>query len=230
MIFVVFFFFTNIPRLLAQILFVSSDRDRRSFKENYSQMPFGAIPYGDRYAKNKLAKLLNIRGIPSILIYGPKPKGGGGGGYRPLINSNIREIFEHGDVIQSFPYIPQPYGDINQTTEDIKTHRFIIVFHEAGDDHEQNEIKVAIESASRTYQENFDCNGRPIKMCYALRTSGLCESLRSVLRLGPPRDHPTLVFLDIPDSGAFYLAPAGIDVTAETILSFMESPGQRLQI
>ena len=187
-------------------------------------MPFGAIPFGDRYAKNKLAKFLGIRGIPTLLIFGPKPEGGG---FRPLLNPNIREVFERGDFIKEFPYVPHPFGDINQTTEDINTHRFVIIFHEGGDDHEQDEIKDAIKSASQIYEKS---GGKPIKLCYAFNTSGLCESLRSVLRLGTPKEEPTMVLLDIPDSGAFYVGPPKTEVTSEHILSFIKSPGQRLQI
>lgn len=192
-------------------------------------MPFGAIPFGDRYAKNKLAKFLNIRGIPALLIYGPKPEGGGN---RPLLNPNIREIFERGDFIKEFPYQPHPFGDINQTTEDINTHRFVIIFHEGGDDHEQDEIKDAIKAASSIYHKSSDTKSgkNAIKLCYAFSTSGLCESLRSVLRLGLPKEEPTMVFLDIPDSGAFYVCPSETEVTSESILHFLKSPGERLQI
>lgn len=194
-------------------------------------MPFGAIPFGDRYAKNKLAKFLNIRGIPALLIFGPKPADGGN---RPLLNPNIRPIFERGDFIREFPYEPHPFGDINKITEDLNTHRFLIVFHEGGDDHEQDEIREAIESASSICHKSSSAasvpRGNTIKLCYAFNTSGLCESLRSVLRLGPPREEPTMVFLNIPDSGAFYVCPPDTEVTSESILNFMKSPGQRLQI
>lgn len=207
-----------------EILFVSSDRDRKSFKDNFNQMPFGAIPYGDRYAKNKLTKFLGIRGIPALLIFGPKPVAGG---FRPLLNPNIRDFFERGDYINDFPYLPSPFGDINATKEDINTHRFIIIFHEAGDDMEQDEIKEAIKSASDIYEAS---GGKPIKLCYAFSTSGLCESLRSVLRLGVPKDEPTMVLLDIPDSGAYYVCPQGVELTQEVILGFTKTPGQRQQI
>ena len=219
-----------------QVLFISSDRDRRSFKENFSQMPFGAIPFGDRYAKNKLTKFLNVRGIPALMIFGPKPPGNGGGGNRPLLNPNIRPIFERGDFIKEFPYQPRPFGDINKITEDLNTHRFLIVFHEGGDDHEQDEIREALHVASNMYHKSSSSGAgtgtgaAAIKLCYAFTTSGLCESLRSVLRLGLPSEVPTMVLLSIPDSGAFYVCPPETEVTPESILDFMKSPGPRLQI
>ncbi|CAB9519058.1 nucleoredoxin-like [Seminavis robusta] len=210
-----------------EMLYVSSDRDRRAFKETHSQMPFGAIPFGDRYAKNKLAHFLGIRGIPALLIFGPRPPGGGN---RPLINANIREVFERGDHMREFPYHPNSYGDINRVTADIQQHRFVIVFHEAGDDYDQDEIREALQEASKIYNESG--TGKPIKFCWAFSFSGLCESLRSVLRLGMPKDAPAMILLDIPDSGAFYVCPEShsTDITADCILNFMKSPGPRIQI
>jgi len=201
---------------------VSSDRDRRSFKEFFSQMPFGAIPFGDRTARNKITKFLHIQGIPALLMFGPRPDGG----MRPLINRNVREIFERGDFIKDFPYLPPPAcGDINQIKEDIKSHRFLVVFHEAGDDHEQDDIQKAIRSAAEKYHDV-----KPITMCWALCASGLCESLRSVLGLGLPQDNPTMVLLDIPDGGSYYLCHASSDITSDCIVNFIKAPGTPLKI
>jgi nucleoredoxin len=210
-----------------EILFVSSDRDRRAFKKTHSQMPFGAIPYGDRWCRNKLARFLGIKGIPCLLIYGPRPSGGGN---RPLINPNIREVFERGDHMREFPYHPDSYGDINRVTADISSNRFAIVFYEAGDDHDQDEIKEAMQEASHIY--NSSNNNRPIMFCWAFCFSGLCESLRSVLRLGRPKDTPTMILLDIPQDGAFYVCPESqsVNITTDNVLSFIKSPGLRLQI
>ena len=182
-------------------------------------MPFGAIPFGDRYARIKLAHFLGIKGIPSMMIFGPKDNTG----HRPMINPNIREVFERGDHLREFPYRPETYGDINRVTEDINGNRFVVVFHEGGDDHEQDEIREALQAASQVY------SGERLKMCWAFCFSGLCQSLRSVLRLGQPQESPTMVLLDIPDSGAFYLSDQK-DITADTILDFIKSPGARRQI
>lgn len=186
-------------------------------------MPFGAIPFGDRYARNKLASFMGIKGIPAMMIFGPKPAEGGN---RKLINPNIRDVFERGDHLREFPFRPETYGDINRVTADINGNRFVVVFHEGGDDHEQDEIREALQSASQTYENS---GGKPMKLCWAFCFSGLCQSLRSVLRLGQPKEVPTMVLLDLPDSGAFYMSDE-TDVTSDSILNFIKSPGQRLQI
>ena len=39
-----------------EIVFVSSDRDEGAFKEYFAEMPWLALPYADRDAKNDLSK------------------------------------------------------------------------------------------------------------------------------------------------------------------------------
>ena len=144
-----------------------------------------------------------------------------------MINPNIRDVFERGDHLREFPYRPETYGDINRVTADINGNRFVIVFHEGGDDHEQDEIQKALQSASQTYIES---GGEPRKFCWAFCYSGLSQSLRSVLRLGEPKEVPTMILLDIPDSGAFYLSNDTNNITADSILNFIKNPGPRQQI
>ena len=51
-----------------EIIFASDDRDEASFEEYFSEMPWLALPYGDRQTKAKLSELFDVRGIPSLHI------------------------------------------------------------------------------------------------------------------------------------------------------------------
>jgi len=55
-----------------EIVFVSSDRDAKSFNEYYESMPFLALPFEDRKTKEKLSKQFGIKGIPTLLIFDEK--------------------------------------------------------------------------------------------------------------------------------------------------------------
>jgi len=55
-----------------EIVFVSSDRDDKSFHEYYETMPFLALPFEDRKTKEKLSKQFGIKGIPTLLIFDEK--------------------------------------------------------------------------------------------------------------------------------------------------------------
>jgi hypothetical protein len=185
-------------------------------------MPFCAMPFGDRDAKTKLHKFLRIQGVPSLFMYGPRPPDGSD---RPLINPFVRCIIENENYISEFPFHPKPYGDIDKTLRPINGHKCIVVFHEAGDDQEQEEVQEIVRMASQKYDGK-----EPIHMYWALCNNGFAENLRSALRLGRPQDEPTVVLLDIPDHGAFYLRGSTGELTPDSILDFLKSPGKRLQI
>merc|ERR1719316_1740851 len=51
-----------------EIVFVSSDRDEKSFDEYYAEQPWVALPYGARNTKDSLSKKFKVQGIPSFVI------------------------------------------------------------------------------------------------------------------------------------------------------------------
>ncbi len=63
-------FYTNLKAkgIDFELVFVSSDRDEAGFTEYYSEMPFLALPYSNRAAKDALAAQFKVRGIPSLFV------------------------------------------------------------------------------------------------------------------------------------------------------------------
>jgi nucleoredoxin len=51
-----------------EIVFVSSDRDEKSFDEYYGEQPWLALPFDQREAKAKLSKKYKVGGIPTFII------------------------------------------------------------------------------------------------------------------------------------------------------------------
>ena len=51
-----------------EIVFVSSDRDKRSFDKYLSQMPWSAVDFSARDIKDKLAAKFGVRGIPCLVL------------------------------------------------------------------------------------------------------------------------------------------------------------------
>lgn len=181
------------------------------------------MPFCERDAKEKMTKMLGVPGIPTLQIFGPLPPDGGD---RPLINSNVRPSIESGEYLAEFPFLPKRYGDINLTRDNINDHKCVIVFHELGDDHEQEEIQEVIKKVADAYEGTDG-----LKFYWAFCSSGLDVTLRSALRLGPPIETPLVVLLDIPDGGAFYMSRvAEGDIVPERLLEFIKSPGQKLEI
>ena len=50
------------------IVFVSSDRDQKSFDSYYAEMPFYALPFGARDEAASLGEKFGIRGIPTLVL------------------------------------------------------------------------------------------------------------------------------------------------------------------
>eukprot|EP00300_Choanocystis_sp_HF-7_P041208 c7878_g1_i2.p1 GENE.c7878_g1_i2~~c7878_g1_i2.p1 ORF type:complete len:187 (+),score=30.38 c7878_g1_i2:29-589(+) len=51
-----------------EIVFASSDRDQAEFEQYHGEMPWHAIPFENRAAKETLAKLFGVKGIPMLVI------------------------------------------------------------------------------------------------------------------------------------------------------------------
>lgn len=204
-----------------ELLFVSSDHNQQAFDEYFGEMTFGALPYDERKAKADLSSRLGVRGIPTLIMLGPKPANGD----RPVINSNVRPIIESGDYLSEFPYKPKPYGSLNKTTDDINNFKCLIVFHEGGDDDEQDDIQEVLQMVANKNTAGSDS----MRFYWANSPDGLSKTVRDALKLGPTTDEPLMVLLDIPDGGSFYVS-AIKDITVESVEAFMASPGAKLSV
>ena len=52
-----------------EIVFVSSDKDPRSYMEYYASMPWLAVPFGATATKSALSTTYAVRGIPALLLF-----------------------------------------------------------------------------------------------------------------------------------------------------------------
>jgi hypothetical protein len=99
-----------------------------------------------------LSKFYGVQGIPSILILGPVPEGGGD---RPLINNNLRQVIESGDFSE-FPFQPKPYSDLSSGADDINENRSLVVFCENEDDDKESDIIEAIKKLAEQRKESSE--------------------------------------------------------------------------
>merc|ERR1712087_6314 len=58
----------NAKTMNAEVVFVSSDRDEAGFNEYYGEMPWLALPFDARDAKQKLASKYGVSGIPMLVV------------------------------------------------------------------------------------------------------------------------------------------------------------------
>eukprot|EP01022_Parablepharisma_sp_SALTPOND_P009429 TRINITY_DN139194_c0_g1_i1.p1 TRINITY_DN139194_c0_g1~~TRINITY_DN139194_c0_g1_i1.p1 ORF type:complete len:154 (-),score=17.17 TRINITY_DN139194_c0_g1_i1:105-566(-) len=60
----------NTPAKQIEIIFVTSDKDQKSWSDYYATMPWLAIPFGDARIP-QLKKKYNVSGIPTLVILDP---------------------------------------------------------------------------------------------------------------------------------------------------------------
>merc|ERR1712003_145397 len=64
-------FYNNGLKDNMEIIFVSSDRDEESFNDYFKEMPWLALPYQQRQAKQELSDACGVEGIPSFAVINP---------------------------------------------------------------------------------------------------------------------------------------------------------------
>lgn len=199
------------------MLFVSGDDSQASFYRYWSEMGCGAVPFEEHDAREGLESRLDITSYPTLVMLGPRPEADEGAATdRPVINTEVRAVIENGDYITDFPFYPKPYGDLCQTTDDINTHKCLIVFHEGGAEDEQMDVEDAVKEAAEEYRGD-----EYIKFYWANDgESSLSSNIREACNLGPLKDTPTMVLLDIKSDGSFYVSRE-TDITPETIKFFL---------
>lgn len=86
-----------------EIVFVSSDRDEKSFNDYHKEMPWLALPYELRDTKAALSKKFKVNGIPSLIILDNQGK---------IINGDGRTAVSEDPEGAEFPWKPKSFADI----------------------------------------------------------------------------------------------------------------------
>jgi len=87
-----------------EVIFVSADKTQEEYDEYYGSMPWLSIHFDKKDAINGLSKLFNVRGIPTLLIFGEDGT---------LINPRGREAISNDPIGESFPW-RQSFADASK--------------------------------------------------------------------------------------------------------------------
>jgi len=202
-----------------ELIFVSSDRDERTFKEYFDTMTFCALPYEHRDIKAQLSNKFDVSGIPSLVIMGPEDETTG---ERPLINKSIRGYIDSGDFSE-FPFHKKNHGALDNA-EDINGTKSLIIFHENGDDDEHKEIKDLVKNVGEQLKEKEP----KMEFLHSVEAKGLGPRVKSVVGMAEMSEDAKMIILDVPDNGGYYISD--LEVTLENVLKFIETPGERKQL
>jgi nucleoredoxin len=93
-----------------EVVFISSDRDEKSFTEYFSKMPWLSVPYSDLENRKRIKELFKVRGIPNLVFL----DGTGAVGS----DQGVRLIREHG--VEAYPFSMEKINLLKEQEEEAK--------------------------------------------------------------------------------------------------------------
>lgn len=201
-----------------EVVFVSSDRDEGSFKEYFAEQPWLALDFGDRKLKDSLSSALKVEGIPSLAILDAELN---------IVTTDGRGAVSQDPTGAEMPWHPKPVKDLAAGPGDINEVPTLLVFCEGSDAAGAKALEHALEPLAVKYIEKAKAAGEDVEVCFMLATNGadLASRIRGMVGL-PSADGTAalrMALLDIPDSGAYYVAAEGTPVTAASVEEFLAS-------
>jgi len=178
-----------------EIVFVSSDRSDEAFKEYFGEMPWLALPYADRDAKNELSKCFGVEGIPSLV----------------LLDEDFSVITKKGRSavmrdVSEFPFHDKPVADLATETDGLNDAPCVLVLADKATAEEQANFYDALEPLAAEYKAAAKASEEdPEFLFFLAKTSGgPVPRIRELCKLEEAAE-AQLILLDIPDNGGFYV-------------------------
>jgi nucleoredoxin len=172
-----------------EIIFVSSDRDEKSFNEYSAEMPWLSLPFAKRNEKETLSKAFGVNGIPAFIVINSDGS---------VITENGRTKVMNDPKAQNFPegWLPQPFNDVNDDPSSLNEEQCLIALGSS------REISAAVESVASEYftKAGNDVSAMPMRF-YSAPEGNVSNQLRKLTGL----EGEKLLLLDIPSGGAFYV-------------------------
>jgi len=199
-----------------EVIFASSDRDEGAFKEYFGEMPWLALPYSDRQAKETLSKVFGVSGIPSFHIIEHDGT---------VINNDGRSAVGGDLEGAEFPWHPKPVNDLAAGPGAINETTAIIALMENVPKATQDSVTAAMEAVARPMFEEAKAKKEEAPFCFFTGKSagGVTDRVRELLKAGTAGSEVQLFLLDIPDNGAYYKANVTGEVSQDALASFIDS-------
>jgi len=197
-----------------EIIFASSDRDEGAFKEYFAEMPWLALPYGDRKAKEALSKRFGVSGIPSFHIIEHDGT---------VINNNGRGAVGGDPEGAEFPWHPKPVNDLAAGPDGINETPSVVLLMEKVAAPQQEAAASALEAVATRILAEAKAQKQDAPFCFFTGRSegGITDRVRELVQGGTAGAEPQLFLLDIPDNGGYYAAAAS-EVSEDSLNSFIE--------
>lgn len=185
-----------------EIIFVSSDRDKKSFDEYFGEMPWLALPYENSEAKKKLSSMCDVEGIPHFAVLNPDGT---------ILTTDGRSKVSADPTGATLPegWLPQPFNDVNDDPSGLNEEQCLIALGSS------EAMAAAVKAVAAEFFEaaGKDASAMPLRF-YKGPDGGIVAQVRKLTKV----EGDKLILLDIPSDGAFYVcdntSPSVDDVKA----------------
>lgn len=200
------------------IIFVSSDEDAGSMDTYYGSMPWKALPFAARGAKEDLSKAIGVEGIPTLAFIKTSDMS--------VYSTDARSRVEAQP--EEFPWAPKPVEPLSIILGKINDGKVAILFTDKMTDGD-NEDK-ALAALAPAAQQHFDAResgktdeGGNVLFAVGDEEDDAVERVRGFLGLGGDKEGDEaarLVITDIP-SGVKYVWPGTGVPSADDVAMFV---------
>jgi len=184
-----------------EIIFVSSDREKKAFDEYFAEMPWKALSFEQRGKKEALSDIFNVEGIPTFVALDADWK---------LVTTDGRSKVDKDPTCANFPegWLPQPINDCNDDPSDLNSEVCFLVL---------NPSSSSTKAITSVANKHLTSVGAIDAMTYRFFTApdgGIVSKIRNLIKC---QDNDVLVLMDL-SSGGKYKVLKG-DVTEDFITS-----------
>jgi len=188
-----------------EVVFVSSDRDQGGFDEYYGSMPWAALPFSDRGAKEKLSEMYGVQGIPSLIIVDPKTG--------KTISDNGRARVMGDKDGAEFPWLPKPCEELGAGPDVNTTAILSLLVDDVSDGAAADASVAALKKFAKEKKDQWTAASKeeepdfPIDFGYGDEDCGIVGPIRSFTNLR--KSSPVLFILDVPNGKKFMWSGTG---------------------
>ncbi|XP_065891038.1 nucleoredoxin-like [Dysidea avara] len=180
-----------------EIIFCSSDRDDKSFKDYFGTMPWISLPYNDP-RKKALSRHFDVSGIPTLVIVDEE---------RKLVTTQGRAAVSNDADGKEFPWYPKPLNKLTGATAGQINDSPSLILFTNGEQEEMDKAMKVIEPVAKEYIEKWKKENKEQEVYFFYAGTGdgsdddIVQSLRQFANLADTT--PLLTIIDIPEQTVY---------------------------
>mmetsp|Transcript_13775 Transcript_13775/g.45314 ORF Transcript_13775/g.45314 Transcript_13775/m.45314 type:complete len:263 (+) Transcript_13775:361-1149(+) len=195
-----------------ELIFVSSDRDEKSFKEYFGEMGEVLAIAPEDARKEKLDSLFEIEGIPTLVTMELAADGA-----ITVINKDARGVASGDAEGEKWPWAPPLVADFDEDPSSLNdTPSFVVLAEKA--EGAWDEVEASLAEVAK---ERKAAGKEPVAFGMIKEMGGgIGGQIRKLCKLGGATTDAQAVLLNLPNDGEFFAGPGKLD--AATVRSYIE--------